>query len=43
MQLREHSAILYAGAGVTAESVPEKEWLETNMKCQTMLQVLRSE
>jgi isochorismate synthase len=42
MQLREHAAVLYAGAGVTAESVPEKEWLETNMKCQTMLQVLSS-
>ena len=40
LQLREDKAILYAGAGVTAESVAEKEWLETEMKCQTMLRVL---
>ena len=26
-------AILYAGAGVTEDSVPEKEWEETEMKC----------
>jgi isochorismate synthase len=27
-------AILYAGAGVTEDSVPEKEWEETELKCQ---------
>lgn len=27
-------AILYAGAGVTEESDPEKEWEETELKCQ---------
>jgi isochorismate synthase len=26
-------AILYAGAGVTEDSIPEKEWEETEMKC----------
>jgi isochorismate synthase len=28
------TAILYAGAGVTADSDPEKEWEETELKCQ---------
>jgi isochorismate synthase len=27
-------AILYAGAGVTEDSDPEKEWEETELKCQ---------
>lgn len=40
MKVREDTAVLYAGAGVTAESVAEKEWLETEMKCQTMLRIL---
>ena len=30
---KEH-ALLYAGAGVTEDSVPEKEWEETELKCQ---------
>ncbi|MCM0042720.1 MAG: chorismate-binding protein [Algoriphagus sp.] len=30
---REH-ALLYAGAGVTEDSVPEKEWEETELKCE---------
>ncbi len=37
--LRTH-AILYAGAGVTAESNPEKEWQETQHKMQTMRSIL---
>ncbi len=40
MQVNEQVARLYAGAGITAESIPEKEWQETEMKCQTMLNVL---
>ena len=40
MQLREQEAILYAGAGITAESNPEKEWLETQHKMQTMRRIL---
>jgi isochorismate synthase len=27
-------AVLYAGAGVTEDSDPEKEWEETDLKCQ---------
>jgi len=40
MKVREQTAVLYAGAGITAESVAEKEWLETEMKCQTILRIL---
>lgn len=32
-RLMEGVAILYAGAGVTEDSIPEKEWEETEMKC----------
>lgn len=37
MQLFEKNALLYAGAGVTEDSHPEKEYLETEMKCNTLL------
>jgi isochorismate synthase len=33
-RLLEGNAILYAGAGVTEDSDPEKEWEETEMKCE---------
>ncbi|WP_332912324.1 chorismate-binding protein [Algoriphagus boritolerans] len=29
-----NKAILYAGAGVTEDSDPDKEWEETELKCQ---------
>jgi len=32
--LHQTHALLYAGAGVTEDSVPEKEWEETEMKCE---------
>ena len=32
--LGKEQALLYAGAGVTEDSVPEKEWEETELKCQ---------
>ena len=35
-QLLDQKAILYAGAGVTAYSVPENEWKETELKYKTM-------
>lgn len=41
MQLARDGALLYAGAGVTADSDPEREWLETAMKMQTLQQVLK--
>lgn len=40
MQLLAGKAILYAGAGITAESSPEKEYQETLFKMQTMRKVL---
>ncbi|HEY8513080.1 MAG TPA: chorismate-binding protein [Cyclobacteriaceae bacterium] len=36
MQLRDGYALMYAGAGVTADSVPEREWEETEMKFNTL-------
>jgi isochorismate synthase len=34
---------LYAGGGITARSVPEKEWDETNQKAKTLLSVINPE
>jgi isochorismate synthase len=39
-QLAENNARLYAGAGVTVDSTPQKEWEETEMKMKNMLGVL---
>jgi len=40
MQLSGGRGILYAGAGVTVDSIPEKEWSETEMKLNTLLNVI---
>jgi isochorismate synthase len=40
MQILPKYALLYAGAGVTEDSVPEKEWMETQLKCDTLLEVM---
>jgi isochorismate synthase len=40
MRISDNQVSLYAGAGITAGSVPEKEWNETNHKLGTMLSVL---
>ena len=40
MQVCGSEAILYAGAGVTIDSVAEKEWAETEMKFNTLLNVI---
>ena len=40
MKLEGNLATLYAGAGLTEDSVPEREWQETEMKCQTLLKVI---
>lgn len=40
MQLLGNQAILYAGAGITEDSIPSREWQETEIKSQTMLSVL---
>lgn len=40
MQLSGDKGILYAGAGVTVDSIPEKEWAETEIKFNTLLNVI---
>jgi isochorismate synthase len=40
MQLLENELMLYAGAGITANSNPEKEWQETEDKCSTLAALL---
>lgn len=41
LSLEGKTATLYAGAGLTEDSDPQKEWLETEMKCQTLLRGMR--
>ena len=41
LELREKSAILFAGAGVTVDSDPTKEWQETELKMQTVSAALQ--
>lgn len=40
LQWRKSTAQLYAGAGVTIDSVAEREWEETEMKMNTLLSVI---
>ena len=40
MEIHKDCACLFAGAGITADSNPYCEWLETTLKCQTLLSVL---
>jgi len=40
MQLIDKAAILYAGAGITEDSIPENEWEETELKLNTLLKVI---
>ncbi len=40
VRFSEGIATLYAGAGITEDSDPQREWEETEMKCQTLLSVL---
>ncbi len=35
-----YAATYFAGCGITEDSDPEKEWMETEMKCQTLQRVL---
>ncbi len=42
MQLIGNKALLYTGGGLTAASVVEKEWQETENKAKTLLDVLRN-
>jgi isochorismate synthase len=40
LQLLHKNLILYSGAGITQDSVPEKEWEETELKLNTLLNVI---
>ncbi len=40
MEMSGNQAILYAGAGVTIDSIPENEWSETEMKFNTLLNII---
>ncbi len=40
MEFDAQHAILYAGAGITADSDPEKEWDETQRKMQTLVSLI---
>lgn len=40
MKITGNQATLYAGAGVTEDSDPESEWLETEMKFRTLLNII---
>lgn len=41
MEIVKNQAIMYAGAGITKDSVAEREWKETELKCKTIAQVLQ--
>ena len=39
MQVLNNQAYIYVGGGLTADSDPDNEWDETELKAQTMLAV----
>jgi isochorismate synthase len=41
MKITPSNTILFAGGGITKDSVPEKEWEETELKTQTLLSVIK--
>ncbi|KAA6438624.1 chorismate-binding protein [Dyadobacter flavalbus] len=43
VRFKDGKATFYAGAGITEDSVPEREWDETEMKCDTLLKVIADE
>ncbi|SMD39134.1 isochorismate synthase [Reichenbachiella faecimaris] len=42
-KIYKNDMILFAGAGVTEDSDPEKEWVETEIKFQTLLNVIQAQ
>lgn len=43
VRLKDGIATFYAGAGITEDSIPEREWEETELKCDTLLKVIAKE
>lgn len=41
LQVLPKEAMLYAGAGITQDSIPEKEWDETELKLNTLLKIIK--
>ncbi len=41
MEILKKHAFLYAGAGLTKDSIPEREWNETELKCKTVSKGLK--
>jgi isochorismate synthase len=41
MQLQKNTTTLYAGGGITLDSIPENEWQETELKLHALLKYLR--
>jgi len=42
LQLFDKEFVLYSGAGITASSIPENEWEETDNKMMTLMNVMRT-
>lgn len=42
VRFKDGKATFFAGAGITEDSVPEHEWFETELKCDTLLKVIAS-
>ena len=40
MKIYNNTATLFVGGGITADSIPQKEWEETELKAKTLLNVL---
>ncbi|MRT94855.1 isochorismate synthase [Ancylomarina sp. 16SWW S1-10-2] len=41
MKIAENQLSLFVGGGITADSIPQDEWVETQNKAQTLLSVIR--
>lgn len=39
-QIWQKQVTFYAGAGITQDSIPEKEWTETEIKCNTLQKII---
>ncbi len=42
VKIVNQNATFFAGCGITGDSIPEKEWEETSMKCRTLKGILMS-
>jgi isochorismate synthase len=42
MKIAENQLSLFVGGGIIADSLPQKEWEETQLKAQTLLSVIKA-